>query len=87
MEAELADFASVRDAPKQMVKKIAKAPLSGLVDVDGAATRADVFVPHAQVDEIEAAKDLKQNSQGQEAKGDLVSNPHIGLLCNLRAFP
>jgi hypothetical protein len=68
MEAELADGAAVRNAPKQMVKKIAKAPPLGSVDVDGAAARADVFLPHAQVDEIEATDDLNQKSQNQEAK-------------------
>src|SRR5580700_6293246 len=47
MEAELADGAAVRNAPEEMVKKIAKAPPPGFVDVDGAAARANVFVPHA----------------------------------------
>jgi hypothetical protein len=63
MEAEFADGAAVRNAPEHVVKKIAQAPLLGFVDVEGAAARADVFLPHAQVDEIEAAEDLKQNSQ------------------------
>ncbi|MGA3242139.1 MAG: hypothetical protein ABSG03_38285 [Bryobacteraceae bacterium] len=63
MEAELAYGAPVRNAPEHMVKKIANAPLFGFVDVDGAAARADVLVPHAQVDEIEATEDLKQNRQ------------------------
>jgi hypothetical protein len=63
MEAELADGAAVGNAAEEMVKKIAKAPPPGFVDVDGAAARANVFVPHAQVDEIEATQDLKQNSQ------------------------
>jgi hypothetical protein len=70
MEAELADGAPVRNATKQMVKKIGQAPLFGSVDVDGAAARADVFLPHAQVDEIEAADDLNQKSQNQDAKRD-----------------
>jgi hypothetical protein len=81
MEAELTDGTPVRKAPKQMIKKIAKAPPPGFVDVDGAATRADVFLPHAQVDEIEATQDLKQNSKAKKAKGELVSNPHPGMLC------
>jgi hypothetical protein len=78
MEAELADLAPVWNAAKQMVKQIAQAPLGGFVDVEGAAARADVLLPHAQVDEIEASQDLKQNSEAQKAKGDLVSNPHPG---------
>jgi hypothetical protein len=86
MEAELADGAAVRNAPKQMVKKIAKAPPLGSVDVDGAAARADVLLAHAQVDVIEAAQDLKQNSQAQKAERELVSNPHPGVFCQPRVL-
>jgi hypothetical protein len=70
-----------------MVEKISKASLPGFVEVDRAAARTDAFLPHAQVDEIKTPQDLNQYSQTQNAKGDLVSNPHIGLLCDLRAFP
>jgi hypothetical protein len=70
-----------------MVKKIAKAPPLGFVDVDGAAARADVFLPHAQVDVIEATQDLEQNPQPQKAERKLVSNPHPGMLCQPRVLP
>jgi hypothetical protein len=70
-----------------MVEKVTKAPPPGFVEVHGAAPRTDIFWPHAQVDEIKTPHYLNQNSQTQNAKGELVSNPHIGLLCDLRAFP
>jgi hypothetical protein len=86
VEAELADGAPVWNASKQVIKKIAKAPLPGFVDVDGAAARANIFIPHAEVDEIEAANHLKQDSQHQEANRDLVSNPHPGIPAKDAAF-